>query len=84
MEQYNQELGDPGKMPISLLIIFILSLGIVVAAIWVIVAKNSKKPIADRIPSYVLPIAYAGLYLCIPLTIVCIVTIFFPCWWQGC
>ena len=86
MELYNanQELGDPGKMPVSLLIIFILSLVVMVGAIRVIVLKNSKKPVAARIPAYAVPVAYAALMLCIPLTIVCLVTMLFPCWWQGC
>ncbi|MEM0998493.1 MAG: hypothetical protein AAGN35_15640 [Bacteroidota bacterium] len=79
----NQELGDPGKMPVSLLIIFVLSLVVTVAAIWIVVAKNGKKPIAARIPNYAVPAAYAVLMLCIPLTIVCLVTILFPSWWQG-
>jgi flagellar basal body-associated protein FliL len=85
MEFYNQnqELGDPGKMPISLLIIFILSVALMVFAIWVVVAKNSKKPVAKRIPSYAVPAAYAALMLTIPLSMVCLLTILFPSWWQG-
>lgn len=84
MDLYNQNLGDPGKMPWGLLAIFIFCLALLVGAVTLVMLKYSKKPVAKRIPDYAVPAAYAAIFLCLPIVILTLTVMLFPCWWQGC
>ena len=84
MNLYNQNMGDAGGMPWSLLIIFVICFAALVAAVALVIVKSGKQPMASKIPEYAVSAAYAAIFLCLPIVILTLTVMLFPCWWQGC
>lgn len=70
-------------MPIFMIVLFALCVLMLAGAILVLWVFPGRE-IAKKVPAWIVQAAYPVLMLCLPVVMLVITMLIFPCFWQNC